>query len=80
MTLGEPDSPEVPPARERSSEWATQGGTPKKPGFKTSEFWIAVLVIVVGAVMLWRDKDEIGLTLIFGAAAPYSIARGLAKR
>lgn len=79
MTLGGP-CPEVPPSRPISSEWQTSGGTPKKPGFKTSEFWIAVLVILVGAAMLWRDKDEIGLMLIFGAAAPYSISRGLAKR
>lgn len=78
MTLAG-ERPQATP-RQDSSEFATTGGSPRKPGFRTTEFWITVLLIVVGTVLVLGGKEELGTTLILGAAAPYVVSRGMAKR
>jgi len=35
-----------------------------KPGIKTSEFWISVLVIVFGAWLVYLDKTETGVSMV----------------
>ena len=82
MTLGGP-SPEVPPPsqpRAVSDEYRTSGGTPKVPGWRTTEFWMALASLVAGVVLVAMGKDELGSVLILGSAGTYAVGRGLAKR
>ena len=82
MTLGNPDTPEIPPRQPRpvSTEYATSGGTPKVPGWRTTEFWMALASLVAGVVLVAMGKDELGSVLIIGSAGTYAVGRGLAKR
>ncbi len=53
----------------------------KRPGVKTSEFWVAVIAMGLGAVMeiTGIDIDPSMIAGIFGPPAAYIVARGLAK-
>jgi hypothetical protein len=51
------------------------------PGIKTSEFWIIAIVMVLGAINE-LSGSKINVTEaagVWGPAAAYAIARGLAK-
>ena len=57
-----------------------------KPGYKTTEFWIAVPTAVVGLGMIafgaYKGSETmmtVGMTLLSTASAGYGISRGLAK-
>lgn len=52
-----------------------------KPGIKSTEFWLA-LVVIIGAIVLCAigKVDLSGLTTVLGlATAGYSASRGIAK-
>lgn len=82
MTLGNPETPEIPPRQPRpiSTEYATSGGTPKVPGWKTTEFWIALASLVLGVVLVILGHESHGSGLIAFATVGYGVARGIAKR
>lgn len=58
----------------------------EKPGFKTSEFWVTVVVGVLGAIVtaVGIQRGDDGLTAIGGvmatlASGGYATSRGVAK-
>ncbi len=58
-----------------------------KPGYKTTEFWITIVLTFVGAMMASGGIPEdviwgklAGALLAAGSAAGYSVSRGLAKK
>lgn len=52
-----------------------------KPGFKTTEFWLALAGFAFGAMLVLRGEKEIGGALIAAASlAAYGVSRGMAKR
>jgi len=48
-------------------------------GWRTTEFWIAVLCIVGGVILLAMGKEDIGKWLIGIGAGGYVLSRGVAK-
>jgi hypothetical protein len=54
---------------------------PPRPGYRTSEFFVAVLGVLAAIVSAWQDyvSDSNGVKLGFAAAVGYIISRGLAK-
>lgn len=51
------------------------------PGMFTSEFWMSLVLAVIGALLLiFTEHTEIAATLISVAVGGYQISRGLAKR
>jgi hypothetical protein len=59
---------------------------PIKPGYKTTEFWLSVLAIVVGGLVSSGAFVEGPFAQVLGVvqstlvALGYTVARGLAKR
>ena len=58
-----------------------------KPGFKTTEFWITVVVTVVSLLLAsgaFEEASGVGKVLALAAAAlasaGYSVARGVVKK
>jgi len=54
---------------------------PVKPGYQTTEVWLAVAVVALGAVLVFLDKPDAGQAIIgLGlASGGYSMARARAK-
>lgn len=53
----------------------------KKPGIRTTEFWLATLCSVVGTVLSFLPgKEWVGGCLLAVAAGTYALSRGLAKQ
>jgi len=50
-----------------------------KTGYKTSEFWITILLSVAGMILLTLGKDNLGTALLAAGGFSYSTSRGLAK-
>jgi hypothetical protein len=57
-----------------------------KPGYKTTEFWLSVAAMLVGAILasgivpntgIWMQLAGIATTLLNGLG--YSVSRGIAK-
>lgn len=55
---------------------AGQGG---RPGIRTSEFWIAVAMNLLGAWLIAKGKDELGAMLIAIGGGGYTGARAYVK-
>lgn len=60
---------------------------PVKPGYQTTEFWITIIVLLMGAFLLGygvvKEKDNafnVGALMVSLAAPGYQITRGMAKR
>jgi len=60
---------------------------PKKPGYKTTEFWLSLLAIVLGVLLASGyigDETGTGKALAFAASAltalGYNISRGMVKK
>ena len=51
-----------------------------KPGFKTTEFWVTMLVAAGGIALIIKGDTGQGVTLISAAAAANGVSRGLAKK
>ena len=58
-----------------------------KPGWKTTEFWLSVMALLVGALIAsgaFADGGTLAQVLAFAASAltalGYTVARGLAKK
>lgn len=51
------------------------------PGLRTSEFWLALAVIVSALVLTLADKitGEVGLGSITATGVGYAVSRGIAK-
>jgi drug/metabolite transporter (DMT)-like permease len=61
--------------------------TPRKPGYKTSEFWLSLICIVIGALIAGDfvgAESMGGKVLAFAASAftalGYSVSRGIVKK
>jgi len=61
--------------------------TPRKPGYKTSEFWLSLIYIVIGSLIasgFIGSESMGGKVLAFAASAlaalGYSISRGIVKK
>lgn len=59
----------------------------KKPGIKTTEFWLSLAAAVVGVLAASGGLDPaspaakvVGITAVVLAAMGYSVSRGLAKQ
>jgi len=55
-----------------------------KPGTKTTEFWMAIGSLVVGALIFIRSAEdpearEFAQNLMMTSVAAYSVSRGIAK-
>lgn len=52
-----------------------------RPGYRTTEFWLTVVSMVLVGVGLYLNKIpvDVALPVIVGGASMYSIARGIAK-
>ena len=50
-----------------------------KPGYKSTEFWITIILSVIGAVLIATGKQELGAALLGAAGISYNGTRGLAK-
>ena len=60
---------------------------PKKPGYKTTEFWLSLAALVLGALLASGaigEESGTGKILAFAASAltalGYSVSRGMTKR
>jgi len=65
----------------------SNNATPRKPGYKTSEFWLSVICLVIGFLIASGyvgDESMSGKVLAFAAssltALGYSVSRGMVKR
>ena len=63
------------------------GGEEMKPGYKTTEFWLAILAMAVGAIydsgaFVKGSVAYQGLGIVAGVLSSigYSVSRGLAKK
>ena len=65
-TQGEDAAPACPSPSERA-------------GVKTSEFWLALAMMLVGAWLISKGKDEVGGVLCMAAGTVYTGFRGLVK-
>lgn len=58
--------------------------TPRKsvPGWRTTEFWMALSVVVMSLVLALTNKieGEMALAAAAAAAGPYAISRAITKR
>lgn len=56
--------------------------TPPKPGFKTTEFWLCLIAIAVGLVLVLTDRLATAdyWPWLAGLSGAYAVARGLAKK
>lgn len=54
--------------------------TTLKDGFRTSEFWVAVAMFLVGLFLMSKGKDELGMGLITISGLGYKASRTLVKR
>ena len=52
-----------------------------RPGVKTSEFWVTIIAMVLGAIMeiTGIDIDPEMIAMTFGPAAAYVVSRGISK-
>jgi len=54
-----------------------------KPGYKTTEFWVTLTLIVSATTLIavgkMTVKDVLDLWPMFGSGGAYSLGRGLAK-
>lgn len=50
-----------------------------KPGWKSTEFWLAALAMTGGFVLMIKGQVEAGTTLVGVGSAGYAASRGLAK-
>lgn len=51
----------------------------EKPGFKTTEFWIALGMLLAGAYLLGKEQFELGSALIGASGLSYSGGRSYVK-
>lgn len=53
----------------------------KRPGVKTSEFWVTMIAMGLGAIMeiFGIDVDPELAAMTFGPAAAYVVSRGISK-
>lgn len=51
----------------------------KRPGWQTTEFWLSVLGLVFGFVLVLAGNAETGKWLIGLSVAGYGLSRGIAK-
>lgn len=56
--------------------------TTGNPGWKTSEFWLAVVVAICALVLTLTNKvdGDVGLGAITAAGGIYGLSRGIAKK
>lgn len=50
-----------------------------KPGHKTTEFWVTMVMSVIGSGLIAQGYVEIGGLLLAIAGGSYTTSRGLAK-
>ncbi len=50
-----------------------------KPGYKTTEFWMNIILATIGIILILTDKETLGTLLLGAAGVSYTGARGLAK-
>ena len=53
--------------------------TETQPGWKTSEFYLSIVAIIGGVVLISLDRTQEGAALIAFATGLYSLSRGWAK-
>ncbi len=65
----------------------TNSGTETKPGYKTTEFWLSVAAMLVGAALASGvfETDSggdriLGLAATVLASLGYTVSRGMAKK
>ena len=51
-----------------------------KPGWKTTEFWFAMVTAVAGIVLIVKGQSVEGAAMVAGATGLYSVSRGFAKK
>ena len=53
----------------------------KRPGVRTSEFWVTIIAMAIGAIMeiTGIDIDPEMVATTFGPAAAYVVSRGISK-
>ena len=53
----------------------------KRPGVRTSEFWVTIIAMGLGAIMeiFGIDMDPEMVASTFGPAAAYVVSRGISK-
>lgn len=67
-----PEPIEVPPAPEAVAAL--------KSGWRTTEFWMALGMKILGAWLISKGKDELGVVLITAGGGGYIAGRSVAKR
>ena len=50
-----------------------------KPGFKTTEFWLALASLAGGVALVLTGHEEVGKWLMTAAVGSYTVGRGIAK-
>jgi hypothetical protein len=68
------------PAGEHEIPASPEAAAELKSGWKTTEFWIAVAMKLLGAWLISKGKDELGVMLITISGGGYMGSRTLAKR
>jgi len=63
-----------------SSEWETRNGTPKKPGWRTTEFWVSLAALIVGTILATHGQDLLGGMIITSVVQAYVGIRTVAKK
>ncbi len=55
---------------------------PVKGGYKTSEFYVAILAVIGAMILcgLGKISSDVLMVVLGGASGAYSLSRGLAKR
>ena len=51
-----------------------------KPGWKSTEFWMALVGMLAGGYIAINGQAEVGSIMIATATGAYNLSRGLAKR
>lgn len=51
-----------------------------KSGVKTSEFWVTMLLMIGGVVLIALGKDSLGAALMGASGTGYTLSRGHAKK
>lgn len=63
---------------------SNDNGSPSRPGWKTTEFWITVTAIAAVVVLMLAGRltieDVLQLWPIFFGGGAYAVSRGLAKK
>jgi len=78
--MSDSDTPPVVSTTTITEDTITQVVTAGRQGYRTTEFWLHVVALLVGVYLFFKGKDELAALLIGLSGFSYNVSRGIAKK